>query len=182
MLDKVKNKLSGWKGKLLSLGDKLILIQSVIQDVPTYLLALIQPTKAIIKALCKLMLDFFWHDTTGQQKYHWIRWSKFCYPKEEGGVGLRSISDISKAFAVKLWRRFKQQNTLWAKYMKVIYSSMEHPATINVKNASNIWKRMLSIRHIAEPHVKWLVGRGKLMLPRISGTPLMFCQFLKLSS
>lgn len=57
--DKVNNKLSGWKGKLLSMGGKLILIQSVIHAMPSYLLALIQPTKAISRALCKLMLDFF---------------------------------------------------------------------------------------------------------------------------
>lgn len=59
MLGKIKEKLSGWKGKFMTLGGKLILIQSVLQAIPVYLLALIKPPEAITKAISKFMSDFF---------------------------------------------------------------------------------------------------------------------------
>lgn len=47
--------------------------------------------------------------------------------------------------------------------MNVKYCSVEHPAaTFNLKNTSNIWKRMLSVRLFAEPHIKWLVGKWEI--------------------
>ncbi|XP_042493634.1 uncharacterized protein LOC122073161 [Macadamia integrifolia] len=39
VLEKVSNKLAGWKGKLLSTGDKIILIKHVLCNIPIYLLS-----------------------------------------------------------------------------------------------------------------------------------------------
>lgn len=67
-----------WKGKLISLGGKLILIKSVLEAIPSYLLALIQPLTAIINAINKTMSNFFWHDTSGhiniigQNRVHYV--------------------------------------------------------------------------------------------------------------
>lgn len=59
MLDIIRDRLGGWKGKFRSSGGKFVLIKSVIEAMPTYIVDLIQPPKAIIKAIYKIMSDFF---------------------------------------------------------------------------------------------------------------------------
>lgn len=72
-LEKMREKLCGWKGKMISPGGKLTLIKSVLAAMPSYLLALIQPLKAMVHALHKIMSDILWHDSSGQHIYHWIK-------------------------------------------------------------------------------------------------------------
>ncbi|KAL9670115.1 hypothetical protein QQ045_007666 [Rhodiola kirilowii] len=38
------------------------------------------------------MANFFW-DSGSISKRHWIKWSLICNPKNEGGLGLKKISD-----------------------------------------------------------------------------------------
>lgn len=70
ILEKIQHKLSGWKGKILSSGAKLTHIKPVLQAMPQYLLALVQPTKATLNVICNLMSDLFWHVAHGQHKLH----------------------------------------------------------------------------------------------------------------
>ena len=56
--DKVCKKLAGWKGKLLSLGGKEILIKAVAQAVPTYAMSCFQLPKSLCDDLEKMMRSF----------------------------------------------------------------------------------------------------------------------------
>lgn len=79
-------------------------------------------------------------------KHHWIRWRDLCAAKEEGGVGLRSITDVVKAFSVKLWWRFRQNMTLWANFMMAKHVAHAHPSIVGASvGASNTWRRMLQV-------------------------------------
>lgn len=62
---------------------------------------------------------------------------KMCAPVEEGGLGLRQISDVAKAFTIKLWWRFKQNNSLWAKCLHAKYYGAGHPSDIQKRNTAS---------------------------------------------
>lgn len=67
-----------------------------------------------------LFANFFRGSSEKGPKYHWVR-SKFCcLPIQESGLGIRSIEDISTAFAMKAWWNFRAAHSLWAEF-KVIY-------------------------------------------------------------
>src|SRR4051812_40114707 len=95
LISKIQNRVSGWMGKILTMGGKLTLIKSMLQALPLYLIALIKPPKSIIYEIKRIMSNFFWHDSDGSHKLHWTKWDKFCLPTEEGGLGLRDIEDIA---------------------------------------------------------------------------------------
>lgn len=48
LIKKVQNKLQDWKGKLLSFGGKYVLIRSVLQSIPIYLLFFHMPFKIVL--------------------------------------------------------------------------------------------------------------------------------------
>ncbi|XP_059291470.1 uncharacterized protein LOC132044949 [Lycium ferocissimum] len=48
---------------------------------------------------------------------HWASWLNMCYPRQEGGMGFRSLFDVSKALFAKLWWRFRTSCTLWSTFM-----------------------------------------------------------------
>lgn len=60
LFDRVRGKLQAWKGKMPSFGGKEVLLTSVLQSIPIYVLSAITPPKCVIKELHKIFAKFFW--------------------------------------------------------------------------------------------------------------------------
>lgn len=101
-LSKMNGKIEGWKGKFLSYGGKLILLKSVLQAIPIYYIFFMDPSSTTIHDFKILMANFFWLDSEGTHKHHWINWGVCFFPQDEGALGLRNFKDIAKAFSFKL--------------------------------------------------------------------------------
>ncbi|KAH9750680.1 hypothetical protein KPL71_013964 [Citrus sinensis] len=90
-----------------------------------------------------------------------IRWPSVRFPVAEGGLGVRSFSNLDDAFEMKLWWRFRDQHSLWATFMKSKYSRTEHPSMVQFRYPSSLmWRRLCSICCIARPHIHWLIRYG----------------------
>ncbi|XP_070054105.1 uncharacterized protein [Nicotiana tomentosiformis] len=63
MVAKIVKKVTGWHGKLLSVGGRTILIKHVLQSQPIHLLAAVEPPKQSSKRLKNT-----WQDSFGAQK------------------------------------------------------------------------------------------------------------------
>lgn len=73
------------------------------------------------------------------------------------------MSDVANAFVIKLWWRFREQKSLWAKFLYSKYCGARHPSNIQKRDtASKIWSNMLKARDIAETHIRWVVGNGDI--------------------
>lgn len=112
LIDKIESKLEGWKAKILYMGGKITLITHVLQSIPIYILAAMQPPKKIISIIEKIMADFLWGPNEGTKKHHWIAWNELCKPEEEGVFGFRALNDFIDAFSIKLWWNFRSQKSL----------------------------------------------------------------------
>nr|XP_016433987.1 PREDICTED: uncharacterized protein LOC107760452 [Nicotiana tabacum] len=102
LVKKVKAKLHSWKGKLLSFGGKATLIISVLQSMPVHLLSVLDPPNNILVHLHKIFARFFWSNKQEGRSRHWASWQNLCLPKDEGGLGFRSLHDVSKTLFAKL--------------------------------------------------------------------------------
>ncbi|XP_059313002.1 uncharacterized protein LOC132064126 [Lycium ferocissimum] len=63
-----------------------------------------------VKDVVVCLERFFWQTKEEGRSKHWLAWENVCYPKNKGGLGFRSLHDISKALFAKLWWRFRQAN------------------------------------------------------------------------
>ncbi|XP_075083470.1 uncharacterized protein LOC142167211 [Nicotiana tabacum] len=103
LLNKVLNKLQSWKGKLLSIGGRSVLISHVLQSMPIHLLLAVNPPSYVINKLHKMFAQFFWKSIIGCKSKQWDSWDSLCLPCDKGGVGFRSLHDVLKALFYKPW-------------------------------------------------------------------------------
>ncbi|XP_027122245.1 uncharacterized protein [Coffea arabica] len=160
ILARVRARIFHWSGKLLSMGGKLILIKHVLNSMPLYLLQVLKPPKAVFVALGRLFNSFLWDKSKDDKRTHWASWEKLCFPTEEGGLGVRLLEDMVKAFSYKLWWRLRQRGSLWSDFMYSKYIGDQHPLKAEVPRPTGTWKRLLGIREVAEKQISWSLGPG----------------------
>ncbi|XP_060216505.1 uncharacterized protein LOC132643993 [Lycium barbarum] len=137
MLAKVRNMLQSWKGKLLSFGGRAVLLQHVLQAMPMHLLAVVDPPSFVIDKLHKIFAQFYWSNNIGESGRHWAKWKKVCLPVQEGGLGFRSLGDISMALFAKLWWSFKTKPSLWSAFMSNKYLKKNNSIFVRWKQESH---------------------------------------------
>ena len=89
--EKVCKKLVGWKGKLLSMGGKEVLIKAMARAILTYTMSCFQLPKSLCEDLEKLMKSFWWGQKHQETKMAWVGWKTMCKPKSQGGMGFRNL-------------------------------------------------------------------------------------------
>nr|XP_009591417.1 uncharacterized protein LOC104088448 [Nicotiana tomentosiformis] len=127
MITKVTNRVHGWNNKLISAGEKAILVKSVLYSLSMHIMVAVDPPKTTLNHIEKVISNFFWGEFEGRPKHHWFSWKSLCYSQEEGGAGFRSIHDICLTFAAKNWWGLRTQQSLWREYIEAKYCKKIHP-------------------------------------------------------
>ncbi|XP_060182538.1 uncharacterized protein LOC132612249 [Lycium barbarum] len=160
LIAKVRNRLQGWKGKLLSFGGRAILLKHVLQAMPMHLLSAVDPPSFVIKKLHKVFAQFFWSNTVGERGRHWTGWDIVCLPCDEGGLGFRSLSDMSMALFAKLWWNFRTKPSLWSYFMSNKYLKKNNSILVSWKKGSHSWRKMLQARDLIDHKIWWQLRMG----------------------
>ncbi|XP_072054162.1 uncharacterized protein [Arachis hypogaea] len=80
--DKVEEKLSLWKAKVLNKAGKLVLIKSVLNSLPVYYLSLYKMSKAVAKKLISLQRRFLCSKEEGRNGVALVKWELVQAPKK----------------------------------------------------------------------------------------------------
>ncbi|XP_060170522.1 uncharacterized protein LOC132601460 [Lycium barbarum] len=150
----------GWKGKMLSVGGREILIKHVLQSMPMHLLSTVNPPDGVIRQMHKMFAQFFWSNTIGGKSRHWVAWTKMCIPTAEEGLGFRSLHDVSLSLYCKLWWNFRPKASLWSAFLTNKYYRKENVVIIPWKYGSQNWKKMLMARDMVENQIWWQIKQG----------------------
>ena len=75
ILEKMEQRLVGWKRLYLSKGGKVTLIKSTLSSLPTYFLSLFPIPAKVAKRMEELQRDFLWNGIGDDRKLHLIKWS-----------------------------------------------------------------------------------------------------------
>ena len=110
ILDRVKQKLSGWKANMLSLARQNVLIQAFLATIPSYVMQCNFLLDRILNGLDRLNQNFLWGTSEATKKIYWVGWDKVIKSKEEGGLGLQSAKRKNIALLSKLnWRLYTEK-------------------------------------------------------------------------
>jgi hypothetical protein len=94
LIDKIIKKIAGWRGKLLTQADGLILIRICIASIRTYFLSFFKFSKWAIELINSHLANCFWDDYDGHRKLHLANWHLICM-KEYGGMGVPNMKDFN---------------------------------------------------------------------------------------
>lgn len=92
------------------MGGRLILIKHMLQSIPIYVLAALEPPKKVFTMIEKFFAEFLWGSNNGVDKRHWMSWQKLCRLISPNGLGVLSLNHLSLAFSGKLFWNFHKKN------------------------------------------------------------------------
>lgn len=73
--ERFQKKLSCWKGKMLSVGGRLVLINSVRSNLSIFMLSFFEVPREVLKKLDYYRSRFFWQSDEHKKKYRLTKWS-----------------------------------------------------------------------------------------------------------
>lgn len=101
LVDKVWKTVQGWKRSLFSTTGKEILIKSVGQAIPSYVMSVFRIPKGICEEITKGFAKFWWGSKENKRKLHWCSRDKMCLPKSLGRLNFRDIEGFNQALIAK---------------------------------------------------------------------------------
>lgn len=72
VIERMRKKLSTWKGRHLSKGGKMVLLRSVLSNMPIYFMSVFLAPRSIVKQLDQIQRNFLWADEQGKKKINWV--------------------------------------------------------------------------------------------------------------
>ena len=152
----------GWKEKNISKAGREVLIKTVAQAIPTYLMSIFKISRAVCDGMNSVLAKYWQGQTQNERKIHWINWGKLCTPKNRGGVGFRDIHAFNLVMLAKqAWRLIHGTHSLFYLVYKARYfptcSFMEAELGCN---PSYVWRSLLNARELIRVGSIWKIGDG----------------------
>jgi hypothetical protein len=97
--------MSAWREKDLSAVGKEILIKSVAQALPNYIMNVFKLSDGLCEDLMKAIRAYWWGASNGRRKMQWVPWKVLVLPKSQGGMGFKDLILFNQALlARQAWR------------------------------------------------------------------------------
>ncbi|XP_042479723.1 uncharacterized protein LOC122060672 [Macadamia integrifolia] len=161
VMDKVKGRLAGWKGNLLSLAGRTELVRSAIAGIPNHSFAIYWWPTSLLATIERWMRNFIWTGGIEFAKKITIKWDALCKPKEEGGLGIRRLKDTNKAMLCKLVWRIKHEKTVANSFLKARF--IKNDGSLKKGVSSSIVSGVKKVWSFVEENQRWIIGNGNLV-------------------
>lgn len=103
--------MDGWNNASRPRG-KEVLIKSVVQAIPTYLMTFFRLTRGLCKHITGLIRKFWWGCKEGKRKTIWVAWDDMVMQKFLGGMGFRDIEPFNLVLVKQAWSLLQDPDTL----------------------------------------------------------------------
>jgi hypothetical protein len=163
LLERIIERLKGWKERFLSMGGKDILLKAIIQAIPVFAMGIFKIPKKLCKDINDAMAGFWWGDAEEQRRMHWFAWWKMCIPKNMGGMGFRDLHSFNLAMLAKQsWRLLSRPDSLCARVIKAKYYPNTNLLYAGPKSGSSFtWQSIVAgLQTFKRGHI-WRIGMGE---------------------
>ncbi|KAL0293546.1 UNVERIFIED_CONTAM: hypothetical protein Sradi_6931100 [Sesamum radiatum] len=161
LIDKLETRIAGWNHLNLTFAGRVQLIRSVLNTLHSYWASVFILPKGIIKILEAKIRKFLWQGSTGRG-YAKVAWEQICRPKEEGGLGFRSIMIMNQALMLKhLWKLIQPDSeSIWVNWILHYRLRKTTLWTFTGSTGSWGWKKMIKLKPFLKRGTHYRVGDG----------------------
>jgi hypothetical protein len=101
IVDQIANQLPGWKADLLTKAGRSVLVQSILTGMLIYSAMVVDLPSATMKNIDKIRRGFLWRGRKNVMGGHCaVAWGRVCRPRELGGLGIFSITELGWALKI----------------------------------------------------------------------------------
>jgi hypothetical protein len=119
LMEKISGRLDSWTSKKLSFAGRLQLISSVLYSLQVYWMGIFILPKKILKDIIQKCNRFLWNGKEGSSAKAKMAWKELCFPKKEGGQGLKDLDAWNKSSMMRhVWRLFACSGSIWVAWIQ----------------------------------------------------------------
>jgi len=161
--DRVWQKVSSWSSKCLSKAGREVMIKSVLQAIPSYVMSIFRLPNSLLDEIEKMMNAFWWgHGGASNKGMHWLSWEKLSVHKNHRGMGFKDLAAFNVAMLGKQgWQLQTNSDSLVSRIFKVLYCP--NSSYLDSKlghNPSFVWHSIFSAKVVVRQGVRWKIGYG----------------------
>lgn len=167
IVQRIRNKMSGWKSHCLSRAGRLTLARSVLCNMGVFYMQMQKLSSQTHKEIDKAVRDCVWGSSANQRRVHLLDWATLCRTKKEGGAGLRRAEDMNRALLAKLgWRMLVCGDEAWCKLIKSKYgvTSKTPPFGRHGQRDSHVWRGISWGSELLRRGLRWRARNGERVL------------------
>ncbi|XP_022040699.1 uncharacterized protein LOC110943257 [Helianthus annuus] len=146
----------------LSYKDCKVLVEKMEKKIDNWTTKSLSFAARIVTDLEKRMRDFLWSGNYHKTVKPKVAWKVVCLPKDEGGLGIRSLSAVNKALLSSHVRSIlSNRNSLWVRWIHTYKlkgrSFWEIPSRGRMTWG---WRKLLASRSLIRPLMWKSIGNG----------------------
>lgn len=157
--DKIRSKLSVWKGLQLSQAGRLQLIDSVIHSHLIYSFQVYEWPKSLLSNVQRWIRNFFWNGDPLKNGSALVSWQQCCTPKDKGGLGLKNLFLLNSALLLKRSWEIASKSSSSASFLHDRFLSHGLQPSSYYK-ISSVWLGIKKLWPLLLANIRWLVGKG----------------------
>lgn len=153
VIQKIQNRLTGWKAQNLSLAGRRMLIQSVLAGIPTYAMQSVWLPQATCNALLEVQIQ-------DKNILHLIKWEKITKLNAKGGLVIHEARSANTAQLAKIRSRLiTGSDTPCARVLRSKYIKQGSFKNWKIKqNQSSTWKGIIKSMNMVTGGYRWKLG------------------------
>ena len=160
--DRFEKKLAAWKAKMLSYGDRLVLINAVLTSLPMFLLSFFEIPIGVRKRLDFYRSRFFWQSDHLKRKYRLTKWNVICRPKDQGGLGITVLEIKNKCLLSKWLFKLLNEEGVWKEIIVNKYLGDKALSQVQAQHTdSPFWKGIMKVKDDFFHRGKFSLGNGE---------------------
>lgn len=162
LVAKIRARFLSWTSKALAFAGRLQLINSVIASITNFWCSAFSLPQGCIDEIESMCSAFLWSGSPNITSKSKVAWEEVCKTKQEEGLGVQKLNDVSEVFALKLiWRLFSNSDSLWVAWVKqVILQGDSFWDAREGGMGSWIWKKLLHLRSMATQFLRMEIHSG----------------------
>lgn len=166
-------RLSAWKGRMLSIGGRVTLINSVLANMPNYYFSFYKAPALVIKKIEAIQRNFLWSGMVERKGIVWVSWLDICKGRDKRGLGVKHMGHFNRAMLSKwIWRFLVEDEAIWWGILKVRYGDIRRrlwgcQSHNPLSKESNWWKDIMCLCEASKgviPNIRSTIINGKDIL------------------